>query len=148
MFKGKMDDKGQSAVEFLILLPVLVFVVLVSYQIFSIVYTSLVNQGAARFMLFHKMENMRGFATKPPIPGIQDPVYPELEVFSPRYRSSQNKGNISGRGAPPTPYYAMMVEEPRGSGLFPKRRIRTIGEKVIQVRTKVGICERNVGICK
>lgn len=146
--KKRLNKKGQSAVEFLILLPVLIFVSLVAFQIFSAIYTSLVNQAAARFQVFYDMKNHRGFARKLPLAEIQKPIYPELEIFSPRYRAENKGGVIRGGKTPPKPYFAAMVEEPRGSGSYPKRDIRTVGVKTISVKSRFGVCERDLGVCK
>ena len=145
LFKNK---KGQSAVEFLLLIPVLVYVVLIAFQMFSIILTSLINQGAARFELFQRISNHRGYATKIEDNEIKTPLYPSLETFSDSSRATNIEGGVDVTGAPGKPYFAVMVEEPRGSGLYPRREIQTLGTKVIEVKSKVGICERPEGICR
>jgi hypothetical protein len=144
------ENKGQSAVEFLLLIPVLVFVLVVAFQMFSIVYTSLVNQGAARFEVFRIANNLRGRAEKVNISGsvpLEDPIYPGLETYDRDFRATNNVGSVDVVSPPKKPYFAMMVEEPRGSGLFPKREIRTIGTKIVNVKTRFGLCERADGVC-
>ena len=145
LFK-KRNEKGQSAVEFLVLLPVMVYAIFITYQLFSIVSTSLINQAAARFELFHRIENSRGYALDPGIPDVGKPIYPSLESFNSRYRASIQGGTVSRVAAPPDPFFAMMVEEENGN--FPERKLLVPGRGTVSIKTRYGICEQARGICR
>jgi len=147
---GKIKNiEGQSATEFLLLLPVLVYVVIVTFQFFSIFYTSMVNQAAAKFELFRRVDNQRGYSKKiVGVEGLDKPIYPELETFSDTHRASREGGRVDVRAEPTKPYFAVMVEEPKGSGSFPRRNLSTTGAKEIKIKTKYGICEFARGICR
>ena len=145
-FKRLKNKKGQSAIEFLILVPILVYCLIVTYQVFSMIMTSLVNQEAARFTLFNIIDNHRGRAEKVTDSSIsgatRDPIFPGLETYSETYRSTNTYGNVSNTASPPKEYFAVKVEEPRGSGLWPRRDLSTLGTKTVEIKTKYGVYER------
>jgi len=148
----KINKKGQSAVEFLLLLPVLVYVLVVAFQMFSIVYTSMVNQAAARFEVFRIVNNLRGRAEKVNLSSfgtLNDPIFPGLETYNKNFRATNNSGSVDVVSRPRDPYFAMKVVEPRGSGSYPKRGIRTaVDMKFVSVKTIFGLCERSDGVCR
>lgn len=144
-----LNLKGQSTLEFLILVPVLAYAILVSYQVFSSVCTSLVNQGAVHFEAFRLIDNNRGRARRLNELNLPKPIFPERETYSKTYRATNKGGNTPDiKGSSSYPYLAVKVEEPRGSNADPKREIRTIGSKMITIRTHFGVCEVDRGICQ
>ena len=151
ILQSRKNRRGQSVIEFMLLIPVLVYVLVVAFQMFSIVYTSFINQEASRFEVFRIINNLRGRAEKVDLPHfgtLNEPIFPGLETFDAGFRATNNSGSVDVVSPPNKPYFAMMVEEPRGSGRYPKRDIRTIGTKTISVETRFGVCEKADGVCK
>lgn len=101
--------------------------------------------------MFRSIDNNRGRAMemRTGFPEPQIPIYPSFESFSKTYRSQNTAGSAPDvRGDSGLGFLAMKVEEPRGSGRFPKREFRTIGVRQIQVISVVGICESAKGVCR